>query len=318
MEQTRNKYAIGVFVGGSHVSTAAVDLTTNKIVDESFSRGVIESDASSGVIVSLWTIYIKKAINTVGKDNVAGIGFAMPGPFDYKNGIAHFDGVPKYQDLKGLDIISHIKKKIFLDDSIKIRFINDAVAFGIGEAWVGELSSYSKLIAIMLEDGFGSAFIESGIPVVKGDSVPTNGLVYNIPYKEGIADDYFSTRGILAEYNRKKKATLKKVKTLARVAETDAVVKKIFVDFGNELGEFLLPIVKKFGTEALIFGGNISENFIYFGNSFSKYFDNNNYRLRAKASTLNEHAFIYGGARLIDDSYWSKVESLLDDMFELG
>ena len=37
-------------------------------------------------------------------ENVKGIGFAMPGPFDYVKGICYIQGVAKYENLYGINV----------------------------------------------------------------------------------------------------------------------------------------------------------------------------------------------------------------------
>ena len=57
-------------------------------------------------------------------------------------------------------------------------------------------------LSITLGTGFGSAFISNRIPIVDGPLVPRLGCVYHLPYRDGIADDYFSTRGLLGRYKK--------------------------------------------------------------------------------------------------------------------
>ena len=59
-----------------------------------------------------------------------------------------------------------------------------------------------KSLSITLGTGFGSAFISDRIPIVDGPLVPKIGCVYHLPYRDGIADDYFSTRGLLGRYKK--------------------------------------------------------------------------------------------------------------------
>ncbi len=82
------KYAIGADVGGSHISTVLVDIQTGNMVIESKSEQNINNQASAEEIFNDWSIAIKKTMSFVNADEIAGIGFAMPGPFDYENGVA--------------------------------------------------------------------------------------------------------------------------------------------------------------------------------------------------------------------------------------
>ncbi len=93
--------------------------------------------------------------------------------------------------------------------------MNDASAFAVGEAWAGSASGSNRSLAITFGTGFGSAFISNKIPVVDGPEVPRIGCVYHLPYKDGIADDYFSTRWFLGRYKAITGKELKGVKELA-------------------------------------------------------------------------------------------------------
>ena len=84
-----------------------------------------------------------------------------------------------------------------------IHFINDAVAFALGEDWIGKTSGSARSLAITLGTGFGSSFLKNSLPVVFGESVPKHGYVWHLPIEGGIADDYFSTRGLVNRYFQK-------------------------------------------------------------------------------------------------------------------
>ena len=118
----------------------------------------------------------------------------MPGPFDYVKGICYIKGVAKYENLYGFNITDAISSHLNVPDGFLIRFMNDASSFAVGEAWAGSAIKAVRSLSITLGTGFGSAFISNKIPIVDGPEVPKIGCVYHLPYKDGIADDYFSTR----------------------------------------------------------------------------------------------------------------------------
>ena len=137
---------------------------------------------------------------------------------------------------------------MFTEDFL-IRFMNDASAFAVGEAWAGSASKADRSLSITLGTGFGSAFISNRIPIVDGPEVPKLGCVYHLPYKDGIADDYFSTRGLLGRYKKLTGKELNGVKELAALAASDKIVTDLFIDFGDKLGLFLAPWLKRFKAE---------------------------------------------------------------------
>lgn len=314
MGDLTKRYAIGVFISGGHISCAVVDLQKGFVLENTFFRGMIENNASSGLILFLWSVYIKKSIEMVGMENIEGIGFAMPGPFDYENGIADFEGVPKYESLRGINIRQELRIRLQLKNDIVIHFMNDAICFALGEDWTGNAKGYSRVAAIMIGEGLGSAFIDSGKPVVVGEDVPSNGVIYNIPYKQGIADDYFSSRGILNEYYKFGEKKLNKVYSLANLALSDRRIGKVFNDFGSGLGEFLAPHLNKFNCGVLVCGGMIFDQYSLFKAGFVEALQKNNFNAPIMVSELKDHSFIVGGARILHPEYWESISSILADL----
>lgn len=307
--------AIGVDVGGSHVSCAACNIDEKKYLPETFSENDLNNQGTEDEIIGIWSRTIKSTIDKVGSEKVSGIGFAMPGPFDYANGIAGFKGNnKKYESLYGLNVREALRKRLDLQDNFPIRFINDATAFAIGEDWIGKSNGAKRSLAITLGTGFGSAFLGDRLPVVSGNDVPESGCVWYLPFENGTADDYFSTRGFLNRYFEKTGIQLPGVKELAEQVSSDPLAKLLFDDFGSNLGLFLHPWMQKFGVEVLVIGGNISNAFPFFGESLKSYLQTTDSKVRIMVSELKESASMIGSAVLIDDSYFEKLKPLLPQM----
>lgn len=306
--------AIGAYIGGSHFICAAVNTIKGEIVPGTYFKGMINNDASSGLILTIFSTYLKKTIDAVGRDTILGIGCSTPGPFDYQNGIANFVGVPKYERLNGVNITMDLRKRLGLNDAIPIRFINDAIGFALGEDWARKGHKYASSIAIMLDEGFGSAFLRNGMPIIKGDTIPHKGVVYNLPYKQGIADDYFSTRGILNTYKQLGGSNFNRVASLANIAHSDRKIQQIFNDFGYNLAEFLLPIFRKFHADVCVFGGSISDHFNLFGASLRKYLVQNGQAINIEVSGSQDNSFILGASKLLVDQQWLKLAPILPDL----
>ena len=310
------KYAIGVDIGGSHISSAAVDLTTGSIISESFVEHKINNKASADEIFKKWEKAIEGSISKINKLDLEGIGFAMPGPFDYENGIALFDErVLKYEKLFQINVAERIQKDLELGSADKVRFMNDATSFAVGEAWVGKAAGYKKSIAITLGTGFGSAFIDSGIPVLEGDNIPKLGCVWHLPFKHGIADDYFSTRWFVKTFEKYTGQELPGVKEISKLADNgDVKAINLFFEFGRNLGEFLSPWLMKFNDDILVVGGNMALAFNLWGPVFKAALDKQNIQIIIEISELKESAAIAGSARLFDESFWLKTKPLLSKM----
>lgn len=303
--------AIGADIGGSHISCAAVDLKTGRILKETLSGREVNNQASAGVIISTWSSAVAEVISKVSGSTVKGIGFAMPGPFDYVKGICYIKGVAKYENLYGFNITDAIGSSLDVPSDFLIRFMNDVSAFAVGEAVVGKAKNYRKSMAITLGTGFGSAFISEGIPIVDGPDVPRLGCVYHLPYKNGIADDHFSTRWFIGRYKELTGKTLSGVKELSELANEDKLVRDLFYDFGNDLAVFLAPWLIKFGAEILVAGGNISHAWSLFGTAFTDRLKKEGCNCKVELSELKEDAALLGSAWLLDDEFWKSIQHAL-------
>ena len=303
--------AIGTDIGGSHISCAAVDLVSGKILRDTLIERTVNNQAQASVIISIWAEALTDVLSEVSHESVKGIGFAMPGPFDYVKGICYIRGVAKYENLYGFNITDAISSSLDVNDDFLIRFMNDASAFAVGEAWAGSATKANRSLSITLGTGFGSAFISNRIPIVDGPEVPKLGCIYHLPYRDGIADDYFSTRGLLGRYKALTGVELPGVKELAELADNNPKVQELFIDFGDKLGEFLAPWLKRFRAEILVIGGNISHAYNLFGEVLESRLKKENSKCDIALSALKEDAALLGSAYLLDDEFWKSVQHAL-------
>jgi glucokinase len=131
------QFSLGVDIGGSHISCALVDMFEGRIVPNSHTEMNINNKASADEILDGWKLALSSTISKAGNENVGGIGFAMPGPFAYDKGIALFDEkVDKFEKLNGVNVCLEMTKRLDLDSQIPVRFMKDASAFALGEAWL--------------------------------------------------------------------------------------------------------------------------------------------------------------------------------------
>ena len=86
---------------------------------------------------------------------------------------------------------------------IPIAFYNDATCFALGEANSEQNRDRKRILALTLGTGFGSTFIDQGEIILERDDVPPGGMLWNFPYDgQSIADDWFSTRGLMKIYQK--------------------------------------------------------------------------------------------------------------------
>ncbi len=311
MNSELQNIAIGVDIGGSHITAVAVDMNAHRIINGSRAESPVDNKAEADAILTVWTDTLKQVMKGIQLFNLRGIGFAMPGPFDYVRGICLIRGVPKYEKLYGVNVGKAVGSRLGLPCDCRVRFMNDASSFAVGEAWAGKASGFRRMMAITLGTGFGSAFLEDRIPVVEGDRVPKMGCVYHLPVDNGIADDYFSTRWFTSRYREVTGREATGVREIAMMAGRAPEVLDIFREFGTGLGGFLAQWLRKFDAEIIVIGGNISHAFNLFGPSMKEALMKEGCDTEIAISELKEDAALLGSAYLLDDDFWKSVQPAL-------
>lgn len=302
--------AIGADVGGSHITCAAIDMAEGRLLPGTQKRASVDNNADAAAIFGQWAQALNGAIAEVDPGCVAGIGFAMPGPFDYVNGISKMQH--KFTGIYDVDIPGALGGQLSIP--LPMRFLNDATSFAVGEAWLGQGRGFGRVVAITLGTGFGSAFIDQGAPVVARADVPDQGCLWHLPFDKGIADEYFSTRWFVNEYEKTAGKKLPNAKAIADASATDEIAAGLFVQFGRNLAAFLGPWLQRFRADVVVMGGNITGAYPLFGPAYEQALSEQGLRLPSRTSSLGEDAAMIGCARLFEEGFWDKVEGELRKM----
>lgn len=303
-----NEISMGIDIGGSHITCQLFNLATNSFIENSKIRVDVNGKGSKESILESWVKAIQRTANSINLTDLTGIGFAMPGPFDYENGIAWFDkNVDKFHHLHGVDIRTEIIQRLNLPKEFPVRFLNDAASFAVGESSIEPASNFKRIIALTLGTGFGTTFIKDGLPVSGIHGIPDDGFLYHIPFQNGIADDYFSTRWFVNEFKKETTKEISGVKALVQLSESNSEALEYFRTFGKNLGSFLIPWIQKFNADCIVLGGNISKSISLFGSEMDKQFQSNGIEIPICPSVLDEDAALLGSAKLSDNNYYSKL-----------
>lgn len=308
----KNDTAIGVDVGGSHIVSAAVNLKKLRILPGTSFSVKVDNKATKEMVLETWSTAINKTISRIPDKKNANIGFAIPGPFDYGRGIALYEGEnDKYTNMCGVSVPKELKR--YLDsENVNFRFLNDATSFGVGVATQESAKQYRKIIVITLGTGFGSAFVKDGIPQVNHAEVPKDGCLWDKPFRNGIGDDYFSTRWCIKRYQE---LSLEKVKGVKEIAEANnSHTQIVFEEFGANMAEFMIPFIQRFRPELLVLGGNISHASRFFLPTLKSKIQSAGLNIDFEISLLMEDAAILGSAQLFDSYFWNQVKNDLPNI----
>lgn len=297
-----SEIVIGIDIGGSHISCSGFRLNNLEMITDTQFAGVINNMEKKDPILKEWAKIINKCISACGVKDMAKLGFAMPGPFDYELGIAKFKNNEKYESLYNISIKEELPK--YIDASkVEMRFINDATAFGVGATSTGKAKNYNKVIALTLGTGFGAAFLKNGIPQTTGTNVPIAGLLWDKPFKTSIADNYLSTRWCTQKYEELSGEKVKGVKEI--VNNNNEWSKRVFHEFGTNMGQFLLPYLERYGPDAMILGGNISKANEFFLPHLIDELKKKGIHTVVEISEHMENAALFGACKLFDTCFFS-------------
>ena len=292
-----NNYFMGIDVGGTHITLDLVDDTTFEMLPGSTIRKDLETNASPSAVLEVFESAIAECAAVTGKEAVLGVGLAIPGPFNYREGICKITPAQqKYEQMFGVNFRTTLSSILSRDKPV--IFNNDAACFAMGEYFRGGAKGFDKAIIVTLGTGFGASFLNKGHPQTSGKGVTEGGELWDVPWKEGIADDYFTTRGVVNEWKARTSEELSGAKEIADLAKAgNQTAIKIFNDFGSDLAEFIAPWLKGFDAKAFVIGGNIALNWELFVPALEKGLEERMADPAAvKKCILGEQAPIYGAA----------------------
>ena len=187
-------------------------------------------------------------------DGLRELGIAIPGPFDYREGI--FRMKHKFAAVYG----ESFRALAGIPEGVDVRFLHDVNAPLLGS--LGQYPGNTVLVTLGTGLGFGCA-VDSVVQMNEKGG-PAYSL-YNRPYGEGILEDAVSARGIRSAYARLTGDSEASVLTISlRAYAGEEAALQVFSDLGAILGEALLPLLEAFRTEHLLFGGQISKSLSLF------------------------------------------------------
>ncbi len=295
-------YAIGLDIGGTHITAGVINKTEMKIVDASIHKESFDSNLPVNQVMDIWKRVIDTAIENSKVENITGIAVCMPGPFDYEKGICWIKDQSKYEHFYGLNVRELLLESLSFPENFPVLFENDAVCFGKGEVFKQQENLSKKVMAVTLGTGLGACFIDKGVSINSGSSVPADGEIYNLSYKKGIAEDYVSARGLLADYKSLTNIDLNNGLELYNLAlQGDQMAVKAFETMGEDLAEVVIPWIKNFAADHIIIGGKIANASELFLPLFNKKIKESNLETAVSISTDNEIAALLGAVSFLCD-----------------
>lgn len=238
-------------IGGTHVLAGVVD-TAAWSVDHA-RRTPLDASASAGDLLDAFAT----ALPEPEMPSAARWAIAIPGPFDYENGIGSFDGVAKFGSLRDVDVRAGLRDR--LPGSPDLVFVNDASAAAIGE-WHAAGRPAHRTLYLALGTGIGSAFLDDGRPVTDAPGLPDNGYLYLLEWQGRPLEESVSRRAIRAKYLAAggDDADVREIAGRARLGES--VARSVLEEAFRTLGTAIGPVIRAFGAAEVVVGGSIAES----------------------------------------------------------
>lgn len=273
---------IGVDIGGTHISAAQVILENRHAEIANFHEADIDTYGNVESIISAWSEVIQRA---KGDLTEVKIGIAMPGPYDYENGVSLIKDQGKMAALYQLSVKNLLAKSLAVSPS-QISFTNDAEAFLSGESYAGAGKEFQNSIGITLGTGLGSA--------IKVHEVVKDAKLWTAPFRDGIVEDYIGTVWFKNQAQSKYNLQISGAKDLLAEGFNPQISGDLFAEFGRALGEFLFPYLIRLHAEGVILGGKISLAGDYYLPTTKSYLETMGYPVTINVSELGEQSALIG------------------------
>lgn len=280
---------VGVDIGGTHITAAQVDQVQGKFALGDLVEADVNTRAGVDLLINSWVNIIKQA---AGESSNFQIGIAMPGPFDYENGISWIEAQGKMKSLLGLSVRDLLAASLGIP-STHIHFSNDAEAFLTGEIMADHQLSDQRVIGLTLGTGLGSAFYLDGIS--------QDAKLWTAPFRDGIAEDYLGTSWFVNRAESEFGLKIKGVKEL--ILDQNREPRNIlFKEFGFNLGEFLLPYIIQYQFQKVLLGGKITQSAAQFLPFTLAYLGGKGVDISINLANLGEKAALLGACHMFYSS----------------
>ena len=251
----KNKLHLAVDAGGTLHKAALFDGMS--LVPGSFIRVPSRSDGSREEIEEGFRTLADEAVKTAVRFDavITAACVGIPGPFEYATGMLRMDH--KFRAARDLSVTPWLRESL---GEIPIRFLHDSTAFFRGGVHREGLEDAESICGVIIGTGLGFACMKQGR--ILSNSVGGPGIsIWARPYRDSIAEDYVSRRGVLRRFealSHRRDLDVREIADLARAG--DSAARETFRGLGQDLGAIVGPIMEENRFTVLLLGGAISKS----------------------------------------------------------
>ena len=255
-----NSRIILLDVGGTFVK-ASLGISGKGSVDGTFTYTPISSDGTAEEIQNAFRTAVGGQMQTAKESGyeVTSICVAIPGPFNYHDGI--FMMKHKFAAVYGCtfrEILGDV-----IPAGMRLAFVHDVNGALLGAITADPSLTEGNVAISTFGTGLGFAYALDGKVQESETGSPAKGL-WNVPYLEGILEDYVSRRAILRSYAElggclAEGEDVKEISIRARKGEDKAL--EAFRLAGRHYAEGAKELISSLNIRHLMFAGQIAKSF---------------------------------------------------------
>lgn len=184
--------------------------------------------------------------------NLKGIGIAIPGPFDYREGVFRMEH--KYAAVYG----ENFAELAGVPAGFPVKYMHDVTSVLEGALRMLELEGNVALAT--LGTGLGFCVALDGKVQYNPAGSPAHSI-WKMPWNNGILEDVVSARGIRDAYAAKTGIASASALDVALAANAgDESAMEVYSELGTALGESIAELLEELEIKTLLMGGQISKS----------------------------------------------------------
>jgi len=255
----KNKFIIGIDLGGTSLKTALFDARLKLISRKSFNTKSFDNKEKlvAGIVKSIEALAEEKGLSWRG---IAGIGIGLPGPVDNLRGIVRF--LPNIRGWKNVRLKNILENKF----SFPVFLDNDAKLMALAEHALGRAKGANNALCVTLGTGVGGALILEGKLFRGKDNAA--GEIGHLPINvdgpfcncggKACLEAYIGNARIALRARKLfgRRITLEELSGLA--ARKNKLAIALWQEVGSQLGVALSGMVNLLNLDSIVIGGGVA------------------------------------------------------------
>lgn len=282
-----NLVIVGAAIEDKYISAGLVDFIERQVIPNTLRRKRVDPKAPADEIIAKWVECIQDVLNLKPFTELR-LGIGIPNKIDYESGVYLDNDPSRYGSLYQQNIKALLGEALGISSDV-IQIGNVDANFFQGEVFAGAARGYQSSFGITLGLGLGTARYKNGLV--------EDANLWSFPFKDSIAEDHLSVRFLInrfTELSGIEVADIPEIKSF----HPNPFVERAFKEFGENLGDFIIQMVKQEKPEMILIGGQMESSYRFFFDIAVNRVRSANISLPIVKAILGERAYVIGAAAL--------------------